>query len=65
MSSISIDNASLVDGFKHNLPSIIKLYGQCFIVILKSSYCIVQNKRNNKVCFKGKRIDNVYIYKMN
>ena len=50
-----------MDGFKHNLLSIIQLCDKGFKVIFESSHCIVQNRNTNKISFIGRRIDNIYV----
>jgi len=59
-SSISINNVWLVDGLEHNLLSISQLYDNGYDVMFGKANCIVINKDNKFIVFKGKRVENVY-----
>ena len=58
--SISINNVWLVDGLKHNLLSISQFCDNGYDVLFDKTSCIVVNKSDNSVIFKGKWMDNVY-----
>jgi len=55
-SSISINNVLLVDGLEHNLLSISQFCDNGYDVMFGKTNCIVINKDNNFIVFKGKRI---------
>ena len=50
----------LVDGLRHNLLSISQFCDNGYDVMFDKTNCIVVNKNDNSIIFKGKRIDNVY-----
>jgi len=58
--SISISNVCLVDGLKHNLLSISQFCDNGYDVLFDKTSCIIVNKNDNSIVFKGKRMDNVY-----
>ena len=51
----------LVNGLKHNLLSISQLCDKGNRVIFEPKKCFVTHMEENKVIFKGERVDNVYI----
>jgi len=59
-SSISINNVWLVDGLRHNLLSISQFCDNGYDVLFVKNNCIVINKDNQSIVFKGKRRNNVY-----
>jgi len=59
-SSISINNVWLVDGLEHNLLSISQFCDNGYDVLFDKTNCIVVNKDDKSIVFKGKRIKNVY-----
>ena len=59
-SSISINNAWLVDGLRHNLLSINQFCDNGYDVLFVKNNCIVINKDDQSIVFKGKRRNNVY-----
>jgi len=58
--SISINNVWLVDGLEHNLLSISQFCDNGYDVMFGKTNCIVINKDDNCIVFKGKITDNVY-----
>jgi len=58
-SSISINNVWLVDGLEHNLLSISQFCDNGYDVMFEKTNCIVINKDNKSIVFKGKREENV------
>jgi len=59
-SSISINNVWLVDGLSHNLLSSSQFCDNGYDVMFEKTNCIVINKDNKFIVFKGKRVENVY-----
>jgi len=59
-SSISINNAWLVDGLRHNLLSISQFCDNGYDVLFVKNNCAVINKDDQSIVFKGKRRNNVY-----
>jgi len=59
-SSISINNVWLVDGLRHNLLSISQFFDNGYDVLFVKNNCIVINKDDQSIVFKGKRRNNVY-----
>jgi len=59
-SSISINNVWLVDDLEHTLLSISQFCDNGYDVMFGKTNCIVINKDDNFIVFKGKRIENVY-----
>jgi len=59
-SSISINNVWLVYGLKHNLLNFSQFCDNGYDVMFGKTNCIVINKDDNSIVFKGKRIGNVY-----
>ena len=58
--STYIENVLLVDGLKHNLLSVSQLCDKGNIVIFEPKECFVTYMEENKVIFKGERVNNVY-----
>ena len=58
--STYIENVLLVDGLQHNLLSISQLCNKGNRVIFKPKECFVTHMEENKVIFKGERVNNVY-----
>ena len=59
-SSISINIVWLVYGLEHNLLSISRFCDNGYDVMFGKTNCIVINKDNKSIVFKGKRVENVY-----
>lgn len=59
-SSISTNNVWLVDGLKHNLLSTIQFCDSGYKVMFNKNKCIVMNKYDKSIVFKGRRKGNVY-----
>ena len=55
-----IENVLLVDGLKHNLLSVSQLCDKGNRVIFEPKECFVTHIKENKVIFKGERVNNVY-----
>ena len=58
--STYIENILLIDGLKHNLLSVSQLCDKGNRVIFKSKECFITHMEENKVIFKGERVNNVY-----
>ena len=58
--STYIKNVLLVDGLKHNLLSVSQLCDKGNRVTFKPKECFVSHMEENKVIFKGERVNNVY-----
>ena len=63
--SYSIDNVSLVDGLRFNLPSISQLYDKGNLVTFDSTYCMLKSRESKKINIYSPRIDNVYAIDIN
>lgn len=61
--STIIKNVLLVNGLKHNLLSITQLCDKGYIVIFKSSKCVV--KHESSIIFVGQKHENIYIVDLN
>ena len=59
-----IKNILLIDGLKHNLLSISKLYNRGNRVIFDKITCTIESIKDNKILFIGQRVKNVYIFKI-
>ena len=55
-----IENMLFVDGLKHNLLSISKLFDKGYKVIFESSHCIIKDSQIDKIIFMDHRNENVY-----
>ena len=58
--STFIENVLLVEGLKHNLLSVSQLCDKGNRVIFEPKECFVTYMKENKVIFKGERVNNVY-----
>jgi hypothetical protein len=56
-----IDGVLLVKGLKHNLMSVSQLCDKGYRVIFEIDVCIVQNIKDAKILFEGKRYGNIYV----
>ena len=58
--STYIKNILLVDGLKHNLLSVSQLCDKGNRVTFEHKECFVTHMEENKVIFKGERVNNIY-----
>ena len=63
--TLSVQHVLLVDGLKHNLLSISQLFDMGNNVTFYPKNCFVSSLNDDKVIFKGERVDNVYIIDLN
>ena len=59
--STSIENVLLLDGLKHSLLSVSKLYDKGFWVLFDSHNCFIESKHDRKIKYVGHRTNNVYM----
>ena len=50
----------MIDGLKHNLLSVNQLYDKGNRVIFEHKECFITHMKENKIIFKGERVNNVY-----
>ena len=65
LKTLSIHHGLLVDGLKHNLLSISQLCDMRNKVSFYPKNCFVSNLNDDKVIFKGERVDNIYVIDLN
>ena len=58
--STFIENVLLDEGLKHNLLSVSQLCDKGNRVIFEPKKCFVTHMKDNKIIFKGKRVNNIY-----
>lgn len=58
--NIAIEDVLLVEGFKHNLLSIIQLCEKCNELVFDSSICMVIISKNKQTIYIKKRSGNTY-----
>ncbi|KAL8094127.1 hypothetical protein AgCh_035841 [Apium graveolens] len=63
--NVIIEEVALVDGFKHNLLSIIQFCDKDNSVTFNYEACVLTNKKSNKVVLTGVRKGNVYLADFN
>ena len=59
--NVTIENISLVEGLKHNLPSISQLCDKGFDVSFRKERCLISNRKDEKLALQGVRKGNLFI----